>query len=360
MSCLLVSFRLLLSSSHQEFVANFTDIGHNFERSYTVVYNGAIVRSDVWKRIVTLAYSKLLKLTLRPQRSVYLGLFIVPMPFELTSLFPSSIQRTRRIRYPSPRRSLSQGSIYSNRPSIEYITELRSADGSDSENDRQAPVTVDAPVQPLDVRHPAEVSHQSLEIPMDKEVDGKLTRPNLPGMGEYNMCVPVGQFYLLYWLAAVPSPEPNEPTRTTSIPATRQSSQDATPRGRDSFEVDSPRLSGLLSEIQVVLESKCLGKTSSSSQPKQLPLKRSLREVQFKLAAISRSPIERQTGGSKVLESVEILRERCEIIVKMAKRIFTFLLPLEHSSDMASTYWGNIYWYLDVGFALTSLALAVG
>ncbi|KAL8706967.1 MAG: hypothetical protein Q9201_000015 [Fulgogasparrea decipioides] len=39
-------------------------------------------------------------------------------------------------------------------------------------------------------------------------------------------------------------------------------------------------------------------------------------------------------------------RLRCQKIVEIAKRLFEFLLPLQHSSKMASAYWGNIHWYL--------------
>ncbi|KAL9578687.1 MAG: hypothetical protein Q9212_005562 [Teloschistes hypoglaucus] len=260
-----------------QFIANFRELSPEFEEYYNVVYNGATVRSDVWKSVVSLAYRKTLKLALRSQRK---GETI--------------------IRRPSPHRSVSLELFHPDRQHTEYNLVPRSAGGSDSERDDQAPAEIGTSADSLDIRSPAETSRESLEMLTDEGIDGERNKPNLRGKRGEKMQASTGQFYLLYWLAAVVIPESNEPTSSSDTPNTQKSPGKGTTQGQDSFEVDTSRLNDLLSEIHIALRSQCLGKNAKHVHSKQLPPPRSLREVQIKLTAISRAPIDRLVKGFEV------------------------------------------------------------
>lgn len=212
----------------------------------------------------------------------------------------------------------------------------------------------------LDICNPAKASHESLEMPTEERVDSEHNKPDLSGKSMDKIYASAGQFHLLYWLAAVAPPELHETTSSRSTQDKQKSPQEGTTRDQDSFEVDTSRLNNLLSEMQIALQSECLEKNTRHVQSKKLPPQRSLKEVQKKLKAISRSPTQRIINeGHAVPEGKESIRDRSEAIVRMATWLFEFLLPLESLSDMGSTYWGYIYWYLEVGFALTCINPAV-
>lgn len=194
-------------------------------------------------------------------------------------------------------------------------------------------------------------------------------------------------FHLYYWLSAVPTSSTDEFILNNE---THHASTESVPeqlQNRTMFDVDLKKFNGHLEETTAYIRrdiDPVSFDPSYNLEVRGCPvncLPRSLEDVEMRMAEIRSSCTTtdktqiRSTAGSHVtrrlvwaedssddaqdpsglprddLESKQAQKKRCQRIVRLAKQVYQFLLPLRDPSFeswVTTKFWGAVYWYLEV------------
>ncbi|KAI4273932.1 MAG: hypothetical protein L6R38_006227 [Xanthoria sp. 2 TBL-2021] len=193
-------------------------------------------------------------------------------------------------------------------------------------------------------------------------------------------------FHLYYWLSAVPTSSTDEFILNNE---THHASTESVPeqlQNRTMFDVDLKKFNGHLEETTAYIRrdiDPVSFDPSYNLEVRGCPvncLPRSLEDVEMRMAEIRSSCTTtdktqiRSTAGSHVtrrlvwaedssddaqdpsglprddLESKQAQKKRCQRIVRLAKQVYQFLLPLRDPSFeswVTTKFWGAVYWYLE-------------
>ncbi|KAL8717105.1 MAG: hypothetical protein Q9225_005628 [Loekoesia sp. 1 TL-2023] len=173
---------------------------------------------------------------------------------------------------------------------------------------------------------------------------------------EDTVSVPAKKFHLLYWLAGVPCH-----SKTKSNPNGRKFAN----QNKLTFDIELQSTTKLLAGMENGMTARARRFRHASEAPTRSTLKDVEAKFEGLKASVAKSgqPVKRSEEhniGSAINNRTEAFEPkpsarqskesnylRCERIFEMAKVFFEFLLPLDHTSEMASVYWGNIYKYMD-------------
>ncbi|KAL8662824.1 MAG: hypothetical protein Q9168_008199, partial [Polycauliona sp. 1 TL-2023] len=351
--------------SWTEFIAHLTSQDARFAKNYVVIYNQSVQGPENWANLIAIARNKIVQLKIgtrdhwQDRRKKHSLRDWLEPSYESGS--SASETRQPKLRF-GVERNISTP-IDTSAGSVPVVTGWKEATDGLTENiSRQSVAPQDSD------RTAARKPHASIQAGHF----GDLTV----------MAVSRQAFHLFYWLSATPAPSQDNGALSEKPPLVSGAEQ---PHDNTTFGVNIKKLDTAMKELTALIERNLEPVSTDAAripETRGLPVEcmpRTLEEVETKLdkirssctntvnalempskdthKAIPERYSEHISDGQRPsalpkdgTDRDRIRRKRCQMIVRLAKQVYKFLLPLENpliESPATAKFWGTVYWYLE-------------